>query len=156
MENKELQALMEMVSERYFRKPFRHQARFNARLKTTGGRYLLASHDIEMNPHYLKVFGKVELIEIMKHELCHYHLHLEKRGYKHRDADFRKLLEEVGAPRFCKPLEAAVRLHEYTCEDCSTHFMRKRRMNPDRYRCGKCGGRIRYRRQREVMQRDVN
>ena len=26
-----------------------------------------------------------ELIGIIKHELCHYHLHLEGKGYQHRD-----------------------------------------------------------------------
>lgn len=33
---------------------------------------------------------------IIKHELCHYHLHLRGMGYKHRDADFKTLLAQVG------------------------------------------------------------
>ena len=45
-----------------------------------------------------------ELIRIIKHELCHYHLHLEGKGYKHRDQDFKELLQKVGASRFCSPL----------------------------------------------------
>lgn len=63
-----------------FPKEFRHQAVFNARLRTTGGRYLLKSHNIEMNPKYLENFGLAYFIGIMKHELCHYHLHLEKKA----------------------------------------------------------------------------
>ena len=35
---------------RIFQKPFLHQATFNRRLKTTGGRYHLASHHLDFNP----------------------------------------------------------------------------------------------------------
>ena len=63
---------------------FIHQALFNPRLITTGGRYLLYSHNIEINKKYLDQLGMDELIGIIKHELCHYHLHLEGKGYKHR------------------------------------------------------------------------
>lgn len=105
MDNKELQKLTEDISETYFKKPFRHQALFNDRLKTTGGRYLLTSHNIELNRKYLIEHGREELIGIIKHELCHYHLHLEGKGYKHRDRDFRMLLQQVNAPRFCTPLK---------------------------------------------------
>lgn len=105
MDNKELQKLTENISETYFKKPFRHQALFNDRLKTTGGRYLLTSHNIELNRKYLIEHGREELIGIIKHELCHYHLHLEGKGYKHRDRDFRVLLQQVNAPRFCTPLK---------------------------------------------------
>ena len=48
--------------------------------------------------------GEKELIGIIKHELCHYHLHLEGKGYQHQDQEFKKLLKKVGAPRFCTPL----------------------------------------------------
>ncbi|WP_167629346.1 SprT family protein [Listeria valentina] len=156
MENAELQALMENVSQENFGKPFRHQARFNARLRTTGGRYLLRSHDIEMNPSYLTTFGETEFIQIMKHELCHYHLHLENQGYKHRDADFRNLLRQVDAPRFCKPIERETKLHEYSCVQCETKFMRQRKMNESRYRCGKCGGKLAYLGRKVVMQGSFN
>ena len=88
----------------FFKKTFIHYAYFNPRLRTTGGRYLLRSHDIEINKKYYDERGIEELIGIIKHELCHYHLHLEKKGYQHRDADFKKLLKKVGAPRFCTPL----------------------------------------------------
>ncbi|MDK2599449.1 SprT family protein [Bacillus stercoris] len=80
MDNIELQKLTEDISETYFKKPFRHQALFNDRLKTTGGRYLLTSHNIELNRKYLIEHGREELIGIIKHELCHYHLHLEGKG----------------------------------------------------------------------------
>ena len=106
MDNQELQTLVEKISRDYFNKPFRHQATFNSRLRTTGGRYLLQSHNLEVNKKYLDEFGMEELIGIIKHELCHYHLHIEGKGYQHRDRDFKQLLQKVGAPRFCSSLPA--------------------------------------------------
>lgn len=115
MDNIELQKLTEDISKTYFKKPFRHQALFNDRLKTTGGRYLLTSHNIELNRKYLIEHGREELIGIIKHELCHYHLHLEGKGYKHRDRDFRMLLQQVNAPRFCTPLKKKRKTKKLIC-----------------------------------------
>jgi SprT-like protein len=146
MNDQELQSLVEEISREYFNKPFCHKAIFNIRLKTTGGRYLLGSHNIEMNKRYFDQFGKDELVGIIKHELCHYHLHLEGRGYRHRDRDFKKLLYAVGAPRYCSSLPEAVekrksqRVLTYICSKCKQEYKRKRRIDPKRYVCGNCRG----------------
>ncbi|AKU31327.1 SprT family protein [Bacillus altitudinis] len=148
MNERELQQITEDISEQFFGKAFRHQAVFNPRLKTTGGRYLLATHHIELNRRYLEEHGRDELIGIIKHELCHYHLHLEGKGYQHRDRDFRELLQQVGAPRFCTPLKTvqkkkrAVTLHYYVCTGCGRHYTRKRRFDTTRYVCGICHGKL--------------
>lgn len=104
VDEQEIQRLVEEVSLQYFEMPFLHKAVFNNRLRTTGGRYLLKSHNIELNYRYYEVYGEEELVGIIKHELCHYHLHIAGRGYKHRDRDFRELLKKVDAPRFCKQM----------------------------------------------------
>jgi len=146
MTDQELQQLVEQLSLQFFGKPFHHRARFNSRLRTTGGRYLLQSHDIELNPRHLVEHGEPELIAIIKHELCHYHLHLEKRGYKHSDRDFKELLKQVGGSRYCKRVgtDPAVLPYRYElrCLACGLSYKRKRKMNPARYRCGRCGGRL--------------
>ena len=41
MNNDELQNLTETISKQYFNKIFEHEAYFNNRLRTTGGRYIL-------------------------------------------------------------------------------------------------------------------
>lgn len=79
-----------------FHQPFRHTVRYNRRLRTTAGRYMLASHVIELNPRYVTLGTKDEVAGILLHELCHYYLHLAKMGYHHRDRDFRQLLAQVG------------------------------------------------------------
>lgn len=148
MENYQLQELVENLSMEFFRKPFRHQALFNNRLRTTGGRYLLKSHNIEINRQYLEQLGKEELVGIIKHELCHYHLHLDGKGYQHRDADFRELLKKVDAPRFCSSLpDRPVRKRNskiliYKCSKCDQLYQRKRTINVSRYVCGKCRGKL--------------
>ncbi|PLR95573.1 SprT family protein [Bacillus sp. T33-2] len=148
MNNQELQMLVESISINDFKKPFRHKAFFNARLRTTGGRYMLRSHDIEINRKYFEQFGEAELIGIIKHELCHYHLHLEGKGYRHRDSDFRQLLKQVDAPRFCSTLpdtkkrRVSNRVYIYNCSACGLVYKRKRAINTARYVCGKCRGKL--------------
>ena len=148
MDNNQLHQLVVETSLAYFNKPFRHQAFFNSRLRSTGGRYLLSSHNIEINKRYFEMYGEKELIGIIMHELCHYHLHLEGKGYKHRDPDFRHLLKEVDAPRFCtsipgqKKKRTVKKIVIYTCKDCNQLYKRKRSINTTRYVCGKCKGKL--------------
>lgn len=139
MENKALQSLVQRISLEYFNKPFLHQAVFNNRLRTTGGRYMLQNHNIEISMKQFEAYGEEAIIDIIKHELVHYHLRIEGKGYKHRDRDFKQLAQQVGAPRFCNPLPDVHFKYLYTCKSCNNEFPRKRRMSIHKYRC-KCGG----------------
>lgn len=156
LEEKELQLLVEQLSIKHFGKPFLHKATFNPRLRTTGGRYLLATHNIEINKKYLDQLGKNELIGIIKHELCHYHLHIEGKGYKHGDKDFKELLKKVDAPRYCNKLTETAKtnrskkIYYYTCVDCKQIYKRKRRMDISRYVCGKCRGKLSFLKEERV------
>ncbi|MGZ9583626.1 SprT family protein [Paenibacillus marinisediminis] len=146
--NEELQRWIERVSMRDFRRPFRHKARWNARLSTTGGRYLLKSHDIEINPKQYAINGAEEVEKIIKHELCHYHLHLAGRGYQHRDADFKQLLAAVGGSRYCKSMPDQQRKrsepyrYQLVCHACGQKYMRKRKVDIRKYACGVCRGKL--------------
>lgn len=148
MNNEELQQWVERISLQYFGRPFLHKASFNARLKATGGRYFTKSHDIEISPHQLEAFGVEETEKIIKHELCHYHLHLLNRGYRHRDHDFKQLLAQVGGSRYCKSLpersERGGNPYRYMlqCLSCKQQYFRKRKMDVQKYRCGKCSGKL--------------
>lgn len=147
MNDQELQIFVEELSLQNFQQPFLHKAYFNNRLRTTGGRYLLRSHNIEINKKSLELFGVEELRGIILHELCHYHLHIRGMGYKHRDADFRNLLKKVGAPRFCSTIEENKKagnqvIRIYQCVNCNQTYTRKRRMDVTKYRCGICKGKL--------------
>ena len=147
MRQSDLQRLVERVSLQFFQKPFKHTATFNPRLRTTGGRYILQSHNIELNKKYYEAFGEEELIGIIKHELCHYHLHLEGKGYRHCDQDFRDLLRQVQAPRYCRPLpqqaqQKTKKVYIYVCSKCGLKYKRKKRINTDKYVCGRCHGKL--------------
>lgn len=145
MTDTELQALVQQISQHDFHQPFLHRAYFNARLRSTGGRYQLQNHNIDINPKMLTDFDEATLIGVIKHELCHYHLHLAGRGYQHRDAEFKQLLAAVGGSRYApapkKRTVQAVRYH-YVCTNCGQAYPRKRRMDTRRYRCSRCGGPI--------------
>jgi SprT-like protein len=145
MTDAELQFLIEKISIQSFHKPFLHKAYFNPRLRTTGGRYMLGSHNIDINRKYFDEHGMDELIGIIKHELCHYHLHIEGKGYKHGDEDFKRLLNEVGGPRHCSILTSVnnrKRYLIYVCSKCGLEFKRRRKINIRKYVCGRCKGRL--------------
>jgi SprT-like protein len=146
MENKQLQQWIEHISLASFGVPFKHKASFNNRLRTTGGRYFTKSHNIEISSLQLELHGIEEVEKIIKHELCHYHLHLAGRGYQHRDADFKQLLKQVGGTRFCSALPIPKRKEPYRykllCTSCEMEYLRKRKVNPAKYACGKCRGKL--------------
>lgn len=146
MTNQELQKLVEGISLQFFNRSFLHQAVFNPRLRTTGGRYFLKSHNLDFNPQQLEHYGVEAFIGIVKHELCHYHLHLQKKGYKHRDADFKKLLAKVGGSMYCSLIPGtenrSTLYHIYQCNSCGVVYRRKRKMNTAKYVCGKCRGKL--------------
>lgn len=145
MNEQELQMLVEELSITYFSQAFLHKATFNSRLKTTGGRYHLSSHNLDFNPRILEIYGRDELIGVIKHELCHYHLHLQGSGYRHQDQAFKALLVKTGGSRYVADLrtkdEMGTYCH-YKCQSCNQAFSRKRKINTSKYRCGKCHGKL--------------
>lgn len=145
MSDEELQAWVERLSMEWFGKPFRHKAVFNSRLRACGGRYALGTHNIDISRRHYEHYGAEETEKIIKHELCHYHLHLEGKGYRHGDRDFKELLRQVGGTRYCRALPER-RTHPYRyriiCKDCGASFLRKRRIDPRKYVCGQCRGNL--------------
>lgn len=151
--DKELEELVKAVSLEYFNKPFKHEAYFNHRLRTTGGRYHLQSHHLDFNPKIVKVFGLEIFVNIIKHELCHYHLHLEGRGYQHRDTDFKELLAKVGGLRYTPSIEleeGVLTRWKYRCEACEKIYHRKRRFNVQRFVCSHCRGKLKLKGQEKI------
>lgn len=145
MTDAELQALVEQWSLRYFDRPFTHRAYFNRRLKTTGGRYHLQSHNIDINPLMLTEHDMATLKGVVLHELCHYHLHLTGRGYQHRDRDFKQLLATVGGSRYApasRHRRRARHRYYYRCRGCGAVIVRQRRFNVWHYHCARCGSRF--------------
>lgn len=146
MDSIELQDLVEQISLQYFNRPFLHRIKINRRMTTTGGRYHLDDHHIEINAHFLVPKYREYLIGIIKHELCHYHLHLLGLGYRHRDRDFKILLKQVGGSRYAPDIGLRRKKkynYLYICEDCKLKYPRMRKINTRRYRCGKCKGHLR-------------
>ncbi|MGM0212963.1 SprT-like protein [Enterococcus sp. AZ109] len=124
-----------------FQQPFVHQASFNRRLKSTGGRYHLTNHNLDFNPLIYERYGMDELVKVIKHELCHYHLHLAGRGYQHKDREFKELLQQTGGSRYSPPLANAT-IHHYCCRNCGKKIQRRRKIDTERYVCGGCHGQL--------------
>lgn len=144
MDDLQLKTLIKQLSLTYFHQPYLGKAAFNNRLRTTGGRYLPGHRKIEINPKYLIELGMDELIGIIKHELCHYHLHITGENYRDRDASFQRFLKQVGAPKHCQPLPSVQKKPKiyYSCTQCGQHYIRKKKIDLKRYRCGACRGKL--------------
>ena len=140
MNEHELQNLTEEISRTSFHREFTHKITYNKRLRSSGGRYLLKTGNIEINPLVEQELGLEALGGVIKHELCHYHLHQTGGGYRHRDADFKRLLHQVGGSRFVERMKEPNFIYE--CVDCHHRYPRMRKMNTHRYVCGKCRGKL--------------
>ena len=140
MNEHELQQLTQEISRNSFHREFTHKITYNRRLRSSGGRYLLKTGNIEINPLVEQKLGIEALIGVIKHELCHYHLHQTGGGYRHRDADFKRLLHQVGGSRFVERMKEPNFIYE--CTACHHRYPRMRKMNTNRYVCGKCRGKL--------------
>ena len=140
MNEHELQQLTMEISRTSFHREFTHKITYNKRLRSSGGRYLLKTGNIEINPLVEQELGIEALVGVIKHELCHYHLHQTGGGYRHRDADFKRLLHQVGGSRFVERMKEPNFLYE--CTACHHRYPRMRMMNTNRYVCGKCRGKL--------------
>lgn len=140
MNEHELQNLTEEISRTSFHREFTHKITYNNRLRSSGGRYLLKTGNIEINSLVEQELGLEALIGVIKHELCHYHLHQIGRGYRHRDQDFKRLLHQVGGSRFVERMREPNFIYE--CTACHHRYPRMRKMNTKRYVCGKCRGKL--------------
>lgn len=142
MTDQELQTLVKQVSLADFKRPFEHVAHFNARLRTTGGRFHLQDENLDFNPKLFAAITPEQQLGVIRHELCHYHLYRAHRGYQHKDADFKHLLQAVGGLRFAPALPQAAN-YVYVCTQCGQEYRRQRRINLRRFACGKCRGKLR-------------
>ncbi|MFH5810837.1 SprT family protein [Companilactobacillus sp. FL22-1] len=146
MNDQQLTELIQKVSQEYFGKPFVHQAFFNRRLKTTGGRFHLADRHIDINPKIYQDFGYETLVGVIKHELCHYHLYNDGLPAQHRDRSFKILLKQVGGLRY-SPIQGKSRqrnYHIYECTHCHLIYKRVKKINTNKYVCGRCHGKLKY------------
>ena len=140
----DLSSYVRQVSEEDFGLPFEHQALWNKRLRTTGGRFFPKDGHLDFNPRALEELGRDVFRKIVRHELCHYHLYFAKKGYRHKDADFKRLLTQVDGLRYMPPLASQQTSYKYRyiCSQCRERYPRKRRMDLHRYRCGRCRSKL--------------
>ena len=79
---------VKQVSIEDFGKPFKHQAQWNTRLRSTGGRFFPKMVIWILIPKVYQELGLEVFRKIVRHELCHYHLYYEGKGYQHKDLAF--------------------------------------------------------------------
>ena len=131
------------VSIEDFGLKFKHQALWNKRLRTTGGRFFPKDGHLDFNPKLYEEHGLETFRKIVRHELCHYHLYFQKKGYKHGDRDFKELLAKVDGLRYAPKMQGQNETYYvYQCQSCGHTYRRKRRVNTQKFGCGLCRGRL--------------
>ena len=81
--------------------------------------------------------------KIVRHELCHYHLYFQGKGYKHVDRDFKDLLAKVEGLRYAPKMQGQKeKYYLYQCQSCGHIYRRKRRVNTQKFGCGLCRGKL--------------
>lgn len=140
MTDDELQVLVQKISVVFFEAPFVHQVTFNRRLRSTGGRYRLQDHNIEINPKMYTEHDLATLIGVIKHELVHYHLHLSGQAYQHGSHEFKQLLKQVAGLRYAPKSQQneVARKYHYVCYHCQIDYWRQRKIDLKKYVCGRC------------------
>ncbi|MGT2933330.1 SprT family protein [Streptococcus catagoni] len=138
----QLNEFVKEVSLLDFARPFKHEAKWNKRLRTTGGRFFPEDGHLDFNPKIYEDYGIEVFRQIVRHELCHYHLFFEKKGYRHQDKDFKDLLTQVKGLRYAPNSKTRKKKIGYVCTKCDQNIYRQQRINTDKYLCGLCQGRI--------------
>lgn len=95
---------VKQVSLEDFGRPFIHHVQWNRRLRSTGGRFFPKDGHLDFNPKVYQELGLDVFRKIVRHELCHYHLYFQGKGYQHKDRDFKELLKAVDGLRFVPSL----------------------------------------------------
>ena len=65
---------------------------------------------------------------VILHELTYYHLYRSKRGYKHRDADFKRLLSQVGGLRYAPSVIDKKIKYYYSCKIAANFILDKEKL----------------------------
>lgn len=156
MTRPELQALVEAVAVEAFGRPFAGRAEWSRRMRVSAGcvqyRRRAAGYPgsasgppepvvMRLSWAYYCRYSYDELGNTIKHELCHWFLFADGIAHSHRSRAFRELLRQVGAPRYCRPMERPRKSHRryrYRCPRCGREWVYRRKVD---VACGACFGR---------------
>lgn len=92
----ELTQATQQIARDLFGRDFEGKVTYNKRLRRAAGRCLggVAGFPIEINP--ITPTNKELLVEVIKHELCHYFLNKDGLPSGHGSKEFKTLLAQVG------------------------------------------------------------
>lgn len=140
MDDEELSERVRQIARETFGREFRGRASFNGRFRTRGGDVDVRRARIRVSRLFAERGGPEVIDGIIKHELCHLFLFEDGLPYSHRAREFRRLLEQAGAPRHLPRTIADQRVarymrYYYRCPACGARFAATRRA---RLKCPAC------------------
>lgn len=146
MTGPELQALVEATARDAFGRPFGGRAEWSRRMRVSAGAVQfrrLPAGGVEpvvmrLSWRYYCRYGRDELVQTIKHELCHWFLFADGIRHGHRSRPFLELLRRAGAHRYCRPMDrrrASRRRYRYRCPRCGREWVYRRKVD---VACGAC------------------
>lgn len=138
----ELKALVQRLSLSQFNAEFKHEAKYNPHLRTTGGRVVfprIRRHVLE-DRIYMEINPKLvddDLNGVILHELAHYHLYFKKGLHRENDPEFRQTLKDLNAPLHSPLHRKQKSFYVYQCVAPAHHqYSRNRKIDIKKMRCG--------------------
>lgn len=143
MLNQDLYAKYLEFNKKYFdnKLPFDVKVVWDNRLVASAGSYNWSwgntNKTIKLSPHYIKKFPE-ELDNILLHEMIH------ASGIRGHGERFKKEMRRINSFGWNVQTHSKERAvtHTYVCKQCKQTIKRSRRINVERYVCGKCGGKL--------------
>lgn len=142
LQEKDLLWITDRIYMHYVQEPYTGEVKWSNRLKTSGANIRYdpkTGHGlIQVNRQYAEKFGKLELLEILKHELAHYYLYKQGK-LKHGHGEvFKKTLRKIFHSEciWAKRNEDVYR-YTYVCRKCKSVYKSTKNIKRAVY-CGRC------------------
>lgn len=119
MDTQDLYQLANSLSLQFWQKPLTIKVVWNTRLRSSAGRYIYSKagpQRIEVSYQEYIDYGLAEVVNILKHELCHFHLHQQNKAFQDGSVVFKQECQRVGAQLTAKP--RAVKYVQIFCSSC--------------------------------------
>lgn len=128
----------------------------NGRLKRALGTYYqkydnneLIPSSINLSKNLFEYHDESTIIDVLKHELIHYALHVKGLPYDDNDYEFINTCNRLGVS-LTNTIKYKGKIHVFSCKCEGKEFLEKRKFKNGTYRCKKCKGDLNFKETRII------
>lgn len=146
--NQQLSVLAEHLSQTYWQQRCTIPVVWNGRLSTTMGRFCYSLQKnkrtavrIELSKKAAQHLDRQTFIQVLLHELCHYHLFKQGKPFSDHHPVFETEIKRVGAIP-TNTIKLPQKGYKLYCSKCQAFLGTRKRFNPKRYLSSCCRAQI--------------